>query len=266
MYGWSIAGIYMKNLIRYLFGRFYSVKYSEDLIYKGAWKKGLFHGYGILKYNSKSTYQGNFKFGSKHGYGEINSASGFKYAGEWKNGHQTGSAKIFYKNGDCYEGFVKSGIRSGFGELHEKSSQRVFKGNWENGILTGEVEIIGNDWEFIGSLKNNRAKGKLTYIDGSVYIGELLSFTRHGIGKFTNKYGNQISGFWVDDTNVNFSTSTDDEGFVWYGTLRNLKPHGIMKVKLPNGQKYDGVWHNGNLQEAFSIQKKTHEQPVNHIN
>jgi hypothetical protein len=38
-----------------------------------------------------------------------------------------------------------------------------------------------------------------------------------------------------------------------------------MKVKLPNGQKYDGVWHNGNLQEAFSIQKKTHEQPINHI-
>ena len=266
MYGWSIAGIYMKNLIRHLFGRFYSVKYSEDLIYKGAWKKGLFHGYGTLKYNSKSTYQGNFRFGSKHGYGEINSASGFKYAGEWKNGHQTGSAKIFYKNGDCYKGFVKSGIRSGFGELHEKSSQRVFKGNWENGVLTGEVEITSNDWEFIGSVKNTRAKGKLTYIDGSVYVGELQNFTRHGIGKFTNKYGNQISGFWVDDTNVNFSTSTDDEGFVWYGTLRNLKPHGIMKVKLPNGQKYDGVWHNGNLQEAFSIQKKTHEQPINHIN
>jgi hypothetical protein len=255
----------MKNLIRHLFGRFYSVRYSENLLYKGSWSRGLFHGYGVLKYKSKSSYKGNFRFGIKHGYGEMNSASGFNYAGDWEKGHQTGQAKILYKNDDWYQGFVKNGIRNGFGELHEKSSKRIFKGNWENGELNGEVEIISNYWEFIGSLKNNRAKGKLTYIDGSVYVGELQSFTRHGIGKFTNKYGNQISGFWVDNTNVNFSTSTDDEGFVWYGTLRNLKPHGIMKVKLPNGQKYDGVWHNGNLQEAFSIQIKTHNPPADHV-
>ena len=227
----------------------------------------MFHGYGVLKYNSKSTYQGNFRFGSKHGYGEINSASGFKYAGEWKNGCQTGSAKIYYKNGDLYQGFVKSGIRNGFGELYEQSSKRSFKGTWKNGALTGEVEITSNDWEFVGAIKDKkgRAKGKLSYIDGSNYVGELLNFTRHGIGKFTNKQGNKISGFWVDDTSVNFSTSTDTDGFQWYGTLRNLKPHGYMKVRLPNGQKYDGVWHNGNLQEAFSIQKNTHNKPNRHI-
>ena len=38
-----------------------------------------------------------------------------------------------------------------------------------------------------------------------------------------------------------------------------------MKVRLPNGQKYDGVWHNGNLQEAFSIQKNMRNKSVNHI-
>jgi hypothetical protein len=257
----------MKNLIRYLFGRFYFVECSELLIYKGSWSKGLFHGYGVLKHKNKSTYLGNFRFGSKHGYGEISSASGFKYAGGWKNGRQTGSAKISYKNGDWYQGFVKNGIRNGFGEFHEKSSQRTFKGNWNNGALTGEVQILSDEWEFIGSLnnQNGRTKGKLAYSDGSVYEGELLKFTRHGIGKFTNKSGNKISGFWVDDTSVNFSTSTDAHGFQWYGSLRNLKPHGFMKVKLPNGQKYDGVWHNGNLQEAFSIQKNTHSKPVNQI-
>ena len=46
-------------------------------------------------------------------------------------------------------------------------------------------------------------------------------------------------GFWVDDTSVNFSTSTDADGFKWYGTLRNFKPHEFMMVRLPNGQKYD---------------------------
>ena len=38
-----------------------------------------------------------------------------------------------------------------------------------------------------------------------------------------------------------------------------------MKVRLPNGHKYDGVWHNGNLQEAFSIQKNTFIKSANHI-
>ena len=38
-----------------------------------------------------------------------------------------------------------------------------------------------------------------------------------------------------------------------------------MKVRLPNGQKYDGVWNNGNLQEAFSIQKKPQNQPIDQL-
>ena len=246
----------VKQLIRHLFGRFYNVKYSENLVYKGSWSKGLFHGHGILKYKSQSYYIGNFRFGSKHGYGEINSASGFKYAGEWKNGQQTGLAEICYKNGDWYQGYVKNGIRNGLGELYKKSSRRIFKGTWANDALIGKVEITSNDWEFIGSIKdqNGYAKGKITYADSSVYIGELLDFTKHGKGKFTDKSGNQISGLWIDDTSVNYSTSTDSHGFKWYGTLRNLKPHGFMKVRLPNGQKYDGIWHNGNLQKAFSIQ------------
>ncbi|MDA8853758.1 hypothetical protein N9I71_03790 [Amylibacter sp.] len=202
-----------------------------------------------------------------HDYGKISSASGFKYAGEWKNGYQSGSAKIFYKNGDCYQGLVKNGVRNGFGRFQEKLSQRTFKGNWNNGVLIGEVEILSDEWDFIGSLnnQNGRTRGKLTYSDGSVYVGDLLNFTRHGIGKFTNKSGNKILGYWVDDTSVNFSTSTDAHGFKWYGSLRNLKPHGFMKVRLPNGQKYNGVWHNGDLQEAFSIQKNSHNDPVNHI-
>ncbi|MDA8803176.1 hypothetical protein N9N65_03985 [Amylibacter sp.] len=47
--------------------------------------------------------------------------------------------------------------------------------------------------------------------------------------------------------------------------VKITKSHGFMKVRLPNGQKYDGVWHNGDLQEAFSIQKNSHDKSVNHI-
>jgi len=267
MYGWSISGGNMKNMIRYLFGRFYSVECSELLSYKGSWSKGLFHGYGVLKHNDKSTYQGNFKFGSKHGYGEISSTSGFMYSGEWKNGRQTGSAKIFYKNGDWYQGFVKNGIRNGFGVFHEKSSQRTFKGYWTRGVLSGKVQITSNEWKYSGTFPDRygRASGNLAYSDGSAYAGDVTNFTRHGDGQFLSSSGNLIEGRWVDDMNVDHATTTDSEGIQWYGTLKNLKPQGFMKVQLPNGQKYDGVWLNGKLQRALSVRNKRDAEPVYHF-
>ena len=81
MYGCSAAGVYMKNLIRRLFGRFYIVTYSDVLSYKGSWRKGAFHGYGVLEYSNGAIYKGNFKYGVKHGFGLYTSASGFRYEG-----------------------------------------------------------------------------------------------------------------------------------------------------------------------------------------
>ena len=87
----------MKNLIRRLFGRLYIVTYSDVLSYKGSWRKGAFHGFGVLEYSNGSIYKGNFKYGVKHGYGLYTSASGFRYDGEWccqtnENSHRIASA------------------------------------------------------------------------------------------------------------------------------------------------------------------------------
>ena len=54
----------MKNIYRFLFGRFLWIQYSDQLKYKGG-RKGLFHGKGTLKYASGSTYTGEFFEGSK---------------------------------------------------------------------------------------------------------------------------------------------------------------------------------------------------------
>jgi hypothetical protein len=56
----------MKNLIRRLFGRFYSVSLSDVLTYKGAWRNGALHGYGVLEYRNGGLYRGHFRFGVKH--------------------------------------------------------------------------------------------------------------------------------------------------------------------------------------------------------
>ena len=257
----------MKNLIRRLFGRLYAVTHSDALNYKGSWRKGLFHGYGVLEYKFGGVYKGNFKFGVKHGLGVLNSASGFRYDGEWVDGDQTGLAKIFYKNGDWYEGLVKNGVRSGLGKLFEKSSQRIFNGHWARGTLTGEVQITSKDWNFSGTFPDRygRANGSLAYLDGSAYVGDITNFTRRGTGQFFSLVGGQITGRWVDDMNVNHATTTDNEGVQWYGTLKNLKPQGFMKVQLPNGQKYDGVWLNGKMQRALSVRNKRNAEPVYHF-
>ena len=53
MYGRPRAGVYMmKNFIRRLFGRFHVVTHSDVLSYKGSWRKGAFHGYGVLEYSN----------------------------------------------------------------------------------------------------------------------------------------------------------------------------------------------------------------------
>ena len=257
----------MENFIRNLFGRFYTANYSDVLRYTGSWRKGSFHGHGVLEYENGGVYEGNFNMGVKHGLGVFSSASGFRYVGDWVDGKQTGSAKILYKNGDRYEGFLKNGLRDGHGELFEPSSKRFYKGHWTRGVLNGEVQITCDDWKFSGTFPDHHghANGNLAYSDGSTYSGDLKNFTRHGNGKFFSQSGSQIEGQWVDDMNVDQATTTDNDGIQWFGRFENLKPQGFMKVRLPNGQKYDGVWLNGNLQRALSVRNGRNAEPVYHF-
>ena len=69
----------MKNLFRYLFGKFFWIKYSSGLHYKGSWKKGRFHGYGCLKYYNGNIFKGYFINGAKHGFGSLISKNGYEY-------------------------------------------------------------------------------------------------------------------------------------------------------------------------------------------
>ena len=72
-------------------------------------------------------------------------------------------------------------------------------------------------------------------------------------------------GEWSDDMNVDQATATDGEGIKWFGTFKNLKPQGFMKVRLPNGQKYDGVWTDGQMQRAFSVRNRRNAETVYHF-
>ena len=189
----------MKNIYRFLFGRFFWVQYSKQLKYKGTWKKGLFHGKGILKYSNGSTYKGEFFQGSKNGYGHYTSSEGYEYIGDWAGGRQTGKAQVNYKNGDLYTGKVKNGLRDGHGELFQVSSSRNYKGQWTKDTLQGEMEITDPNWTFNGSMQVSTGigSGTFNYKDGSKYSGQIAAFKREGEGTLEFKSGEIISGIWT---------------------------------------------------------------------
>ena len=71
------------------------------------------------------------------------------------------------------------------------------------------------------------------------------------------KPGVQIEGLWTDNVDVAKAHRIDEAGVQWHGALKNLKPQGFMKIQLPNGEKYDGMWDNGDLLRVLSVKTKT---------
>lgn len=245
----------MKNIYRFLFGRFFWIQYGKQLKYKGTWRKGFFHGTGSLKYANGSTYTGEFFEGSKNGYGHYISSEGYEYVGDWVCGKQSGNAQVNYKNGDLYTGKLKDGLRDGQGELFQVSSNRNYKGRWAKDRLQGEIEISDPKWIFIGSVEVSTGigSGTLNYKDGSKYSGELVAFKRQGEGTLEFKSGEIISGLWTGNVNVKSASVMDAQGFKWMGDLHNMQPSGRMKTKRPDGLVYDSIWQNGAMLQSLSV-------------
>ena len=246
----------MKNILKYLFGRYFWIRYSANLQYKGSWKNGRFNGRGNLKYKNGNSFTGFFKDGAKHGYGSLISVNGYEYHGNWINGKQTGEGQVHYKNGDIYTGSFLDGLRNGFGELFTSTNGRNYKGCWKRNNLIGEVKVTSNYWIFEGEIDhpNLIANGKIVYNDKSSYVGSLIDFQRHGFGILKNFVGEEIKGIWNNDVNVNDAEKTDAYGFVWKGSFKNLKPDGLLKVKRPDNHFYDGIWSEGKMVRALGVQ------------
>lgn len=87
------------------------------------------------------------------------------------------------------------------------------------------------------------------------------NLVRKGVGVYESKTGVQIEGIWVTEVNVTNAVLKDEQGIVWRGSLKSLKPHGLMAVRLPSGHEYDGVWDNGTLQRLLSVENKSNAKP-----
>lgn len=70
------------------------------------------NGYGVYKFSDDwegDVYKGNFKDGKRHGYGIYSWSEGSKYEGNWSNGYQHGEGKYTFADGEETEGEWSNG-------------------------------------------------------------------------------------------------------------------------------------------------------------
>lgn len=141
-------------------------------------------------------------------------------------GHPAMEAKVYtglvvnFKN---FENFVNRGKLL---KLFERSVG--FDTYYLSEKFKKEVITYACGTEYKGGLKNYKrdGDGRLSYIDGSQYIGMFFNGFRHGYGTFTTSQG-KYEGFWELDA-----------------------LDGIGKLSSDNGSVVEGVWTKGNLRSG----------------
>jgi len=103
-----------------------------------------------------SLYDGEFINEIKHGKGTMQWNMGEEmYEGDFDQGERTGKGKFTNKNGDVYQGDFVKGQWTGKGKYFIAASKTLYDGQFLKGIMT---------------------KGKITYVDGSMYQGEIKNW------------------------------------------------------------------------------------------
>ena len=240
-------------LVRLNFGRLLWLSWG-GMRYRGGWARGAPHGRGRLRYPSGALYEGGFAHGAKDGRGRLVHPSGFSYDGAWQRGVMTGEASIRYRNGDRYDGGVRGGLREGAGRLVQRAPQLEVAGLWEGDALIGACRVEGDGWRFEGVMldRSGAGEGQILRADGTAYRGRVTGFQPMGRGALTRGDGTLIVGDWQGFARVDGATLTDGEGIVWQGTFIDEQPHGLMRVRLPNGSTYEGSWAHGVRQRVLA--------------
>merc|ERR1712130_871917 len=110
--------------------------YTNGKVYKGAWKRDLYHGQGTLTYQS----------------GLIEC-----YNGEWVQQKRHGSGMLRFFNGDMYDGHFKDNRFHGTG-VYTFGNGNSIKCKWSRGNVSGECVFTRparkgekkNDFTYVG--------------------------------------------------------------------------------------------------------------------
>lgn len=204
------------------------VSFPNGDMYKGAFKNGLFNGWGVYSFGNGDRYEGDFendmkngkgtflykngdKFigefrnDMKHGQGTFYFNNGERYVGEFLNNEITGKGTMFYNNRNKYEGDFKNGLRNGNGVLTFENGD-IYKGEFRDDQRTGNGSYFFTDGsKYIGGFENGRrqGKGRYVYASGEEFVGEFMDGRREGVGVCIYPNGQRIKGLWKNDEFLN---------------------------------------------------------------
>jgi hypothetical protein len=173
-----------------------------DSLYRGNWKSGQRHGYGVQLFPNGAKFTGNWKKNACEGFGRLDLIDGTFYEGNYSN-NLIQSGKLRYFNGTVFEGAF-DGKRDLFknGKITFRDNE-VFHGTWspDGMVLTGY--LIQGDGKKVVLDSSNIARestmnfsGKIVYWKkGIIYEGGLRK------GNYDKKgfvYGNFRHPFYFE--------------------------------------------------------------------
>ena len=144
-----------------------------------------------------------------------------------------------------YVGQTLDKAAHGRGQMkHEK--QYSFAGTFENGqFLEGELNPEAGG-RMIGKFVNNQLNdlnGKIVYIDGSVYEGQVENQFSKGKGKLTYANGGVYEGEFDQGTMHGLGKMTFKSGDVYSGQFNSHLIDGEGELRRPNGEIYTGKFN-----------------------
>jgi len=169
-----------------LFRKDEGYKEKEYLVYRGSFKKDLFHGHGTSYFPHGESgkeviqYSGRFHTGDKHGRGtEFNIRGMMLYQGSFRRGKKDGAGVEFEDNADTgykmqYKGEFFGGLRHGFG-MAVLAAGHVFLGRFVNAAMCGIGIYCQQNQRFEGTFFENKPDGPGSLYTIDPITGEVIN-------------------------------------------------------------------------------------------
>ncbi|MCP3930322.1 MAG: peptidase C14 caspase catalytic subunit p20 [Bacteroidetes bacterium] len=197
--------------------------FSSGAKYIGEFKDRKIHGMGILYFSNGNKYLGNWVNQRREGMGKMIFVNGDEYQGEFKKNKMEGSGIMKYADGSRYEGYWKNGNRHGQGTFCSANGEK-HEGEWVEGDIEKPPSVT-NDKEILRNCNATyceSGRGKFTYGDGSIFVGDFKEGEPEGSGIIYYINGDKYIGGWYLHA-----------------------PHGKGRMYYANGRVMGAVWDYG---------------------
>ena len=110
--------------------------------------------------------------------------------------------------------------------------------------MNGHQTISHNNGTYEGNVSWGQpsGKGKLTYANGSVYVGDFASGLRQGAGVFRTSKGDVYEGQWKNDRFDGNGKLALADGSRYEGNFKDGNRHGTGTQIYADGRQYSGAW------------------------